>query len=300
MAPPMGASDGPAPSGPPSSNDAAAGAVDTNAGPGPGAGVTVTINGMAIPREKAIVILHLGHSNMAGRAQDPAELKPYFYDTHPNLWRYQKGGVWTPAKEWLCPDGAPDKNFPQGAGPGMALLRQALTVAPDAYIISIGNGQSLNYNGGCFAFRKGGLHYPKMMDPARELKGKVTYGGLFVMVGYDGRTDPRSQNGGYLECLKGLAADFRAELGEPGLPFIVGDYERGATGGFSPTCCGAPNVIAQLAQVPMAVSRSFLIPTEGVTMQDNHHYSMAGHKIWAERAFAGMAKNGLLPWATVK
>ena len=274
-------------------------APDAGAGP-PASGVTVMIDGKAIPREKAIVILHIGHSNMAGRAQGPPEMRPYFYDTHPQLWRYQKGGLWTPAKEWLCPDGAPDRNFPQGAGPGMALLRQGLVVAPDAYVISIGNGQSLNYNASCFTFRRGGLHYAKHMDAALELKGRVTFAGVFMMFGYDGRTEPRAQNGGYLECLKGLAADYRAALGEPNLPFIIGDYERGATGSFSPTCCGAPQVIAQLAMVPAAIPGSFLIPTAGVIMQDNHHYNMAGHKQWAERAFEGMARAGLLPWATVK
>jgi carbohydrate esterase-like sialic acid-specific acetylesterase len=268
--------------------------------PPPPSGVTVSINGMTIPKEKAIVILHIGHSNMAGRAQGPADLMPYFYGTHPNLWRYQKGGVWSPAKEWLCPDGAPDKNFPQGAGPGMALLRQGLTVAPDSYFISIGTGKSLDFGASCFSFRKGGLFFNEAIDPALELKGKVTFGGLFVMLGYDGRSDAKAQNGGYLACMKGLAADWRAALGEPDLPFIVGDYERGATGGFSPTSAGAKQVIAQLAQVPMNVPHSFLIATDGVTMQDNHHYNMTGHRQWAERGFAGMASSGMLPWATVK
>jgi hypothetical protein len=268
------------------------------ASPPPASGVSVMINGTAVPREKAIVILHLGHSNMAGRATRPEELKPYFYGTDPHLWRYQQGGVWTPAKEWLCPDGGPDKSFPQGAGPGMALLRVALEAAPDAHIISIGSGQSLEVGASCFAFRKGGIHHPKMIGPALELKGKVTFGGLFVMLGYDGRTNPMAQNDGYIKCLKGLAQDFRDELEAPDLPFIAGDYERGATGGFGPTCCGAPQVIAQLARVPTDIDKAVLVPTDGIPMQDNHHYDMAGHKLWAERAFAGLIKQGLLPWAT--
>jgi hypothetical protein len=266
----------------------------------PLSGVTITIGGKEIPREKAIVILHIGHSNMAGRAQGPADLRPYFYDTHPQLWRYQKGGVWTPAKEWLCPDGGPDDDFPQGAGPGMALLRQALVAAPDATIISIGNGQSLNYSASCFTFRKGSLHWPKSMDPAIELKGKVTFGGVFTMFGYDGRNNPRARNNGYISCLQGLAAEIRAELGDPNLPFVAGDYERGATDGFSPSTRAAQEVIAQLAMVPLLIPRSFLIPTDGVDMQDNHHYSMLGHKQWAERGFAGLARLGLLPWAAAR
>jgi hypothetical protein len=270
--------------------------------PPPINGPSVTINGVVVPREKAIVILHLGHSNMAGRAKDPADQMPYFYDLDPHLWQYQLGGVWKPAKEPLCPDGGTPGVRPnnQGAGPGMALLRHALAVAPDAYIISIGQGMSLDYGASCFTFRKGGLFFDKVAGPARELKGKVTFGGLFVMFSYDARTDPPAQNGGFVTCLQGLAADFRAELDAPNLPFVIGDYERGATRTFRPDCCGAPQVIAQLARVPMAIPNSFLIPSDGIAMQDDHHYNMAGHRLWAERAFAGMAGLNMLPWATVK
>jgi hypothetical protein len=261
----------------------------------PLSGVTISIGGTDVPKEKAIVFLHLGHSNMAGRAQGPPEEKPYFYDTDPHLWQYAKGHVWTPAREPLCKDGG-TPGFPQGAGPGMAILRTALALAPDAYMISIGKGQSLDFGARCSAFRKGGLFYDSLMGPALELKGQVTFGGLFVMLGYDGRMDQNAQNGGFITCLEGLAADFRAELEEPDLPFIAGDYERGATGTWSPSCCGAPKIITQLAQVPTAIPRAFLIPTDGLPMQDNHHYNMIGHHMWAARAFAGMADKGLLPW----
>jgi hypothetical protein len=274
--------------------EAAPSAPDVAAPPVRGPGVV--IDGQMIPREKVIVLLHLGHSDMAGRALGPAELKPHFYDTDPHLWQYQKGGVWKPAKEPLSPDGG-TPGHPQGAGPGMALLRRALAAAPDAYIVSIGRGQSLDFEAGCFTFRKGGLYHDSILAPALELKGRVTFGGLFTMLGYDGRSDPRAKNPGYIDCLVGLAQDFRTELGEPDLPFVPGDYERGATGTWSPTCCGAPQVIAQLALVPMRVPHSFLIPTDGLPMQDDHHFNLKGHELWADRAFTGLGAAGLLPWA---
>jgi Carbohydrate esterase, sialic acid-specific acetylesterase len=268
----------------------------------PVSGVGVTINGTFVPKEKAIVLLHLGHSNMAGRAHDPVSLMPYFFDTDPHLWQYRKGGVWVPAREPLSGDGGTPGVRPsnQGAGPGMALLRRALALAPDAYIISIGQGMSLDFGTSCFTFRKGGLFYDKVGGVAVELKGKVTFGGLFTMLGYDARTAAAAQNGGFLACLQGMAADFRADLGAPNMPFVPGDYERGAIRTYAPTCCGAPQVIAQLAQVPMVITDSFLIPSDGLQMQDDHHYNMAGHRDWADRAFQGMAAKGLLPWATVK
>jgi hypothetical protein len=258
--------------------------------------VTVSINGVSVPRDKAVVFLHLGHSNMAGRAFDPASLRPYFYQRHPHLWRYQQGGVWTPAIEPLSGDGGTAGN-PNGAGPGMAILRTALAAAPDSYFISIGRGAGLDYGSSCFAFRKGGVFHDQIIAPAKELVGQVTFGGLFVMLSFDARTDPRSRDPGFLDCLAGLAADFRDELDAPDLPFIQSDFERGAVGTWAPTCCGAPQVIAQLARVPGTIARSVLVPTDGIPMQDNHHFNLAGHQIWVQRAFSGLAQQGLMPWA---
>jgi hypothetical protein len=120
------------------------------------------------------------------------------------------------------------------------------------------------------------------------------------MFGYDGRSNPKAQSPGFINCLKGLAEDFRGDLGLPELPFVQSDYERGATGTWSPSCCGAPQVIAQLAQVPTMIPNAVLIPTDGIPMQDNHHYNMAGHQLWAERAFAALTMNHLVPWAAPK
>ena len=71
---------------------------------------------MPVPKDKVIVFLHVGHSNMAGRATGPPDLKPYFYDTDPHLWAYAKGGAWRPAKEPLSGDVATG----DAAGPGIA------------------------------------------------------------------------------------------------------------------------------------------------------------------------------------
>jgi hypothetical protein len=33
-------------------------------------------------------------------------------------------------------------------------------------------------------------------------------------------------------------------------------------------------------------------------MQDDHHFNLVGHQMWADRAFVGLAGQGLVPWAT--
>ena len=76
------------------------------------------IDGRPMPREKVIVFLHIGHSNMAGRTDTPIELRPFNFETHPRLWAYRVTGTWTPAKEPLSGD-----HYTEGrAGPGMSLL----------------------------------------------------------------------------------------------------------------------------------------------------------------------------------
>jgi Carbohydrate esterase, sialic acid-specific acetylesterase len=158
--------------------------------PPPSSGQTISINGTAVPKEKVLVFLHIGHSNMAGRTTTPQSLRPLSFETHPQLWSYGRGGLWKPAKEPLSADsmtgscgGVGCSGLPAGAGPGMSILRAALAAAPDAYVVSIGRGQSGLTGGFCRSFRKGGLLYDFVMAPAMELKGKVTFAAIFTMLG---------------------------------------------------------------------------------------------------------------------
>jgi hypothetical protein len=258
-------------------------------------GVRVSIAGMSVPKEKAIVFLHIGHSNMAGRATGPADLHDFEFTTNPHLWAYAKGGVWRPAVEPLSPD---SMTLPGMAGPGMSILRTALAMAPDLYMISIGHGHSGDTGGYCRNFRKGGLFYDIVMGPALELKGKVTFGAIFVMHGIAELKD-KVNVGTFDQCMEGLASDMRGDLQEPNLPFLVGDWEAGATGlSFSPTLPFPMEVMAKLRTAVAIIPRSKLIPTDMVPMEDDHHYNFAGHKLWAERGFSLMKQAGWTPWAT--
>lgn len=259
----------------------------------------VQVGGTWVPKNRAIVLLHIGHSNMAGRGATPAALKPYFYDTHPQLWSYRPmdpiastGPIgFRPAAEPL----SPDVSTRGQAGPGMALLRSALAAAPDAYIISIGCGVSGAEYGLCESFVKGGLFYENTMKAARMLKGKVTFGGVFTMLGaneYWVRDTSKLS-----DCLRQIAVDIRADLAEPDLPIMYGDYEMTAFGPYLPSLAGPASVIAQLAMMPTKVNRAALIPTTGLSLEDDHHFTMAGHKDWAGRAIQILRDNHWAPWA---
>ena len=260
--------------------------------PGPGPGGAITINGMQVPKEKVLVFLHIGHSNMAGRVTTPAVAATAHLRNAPQLWSYAKGGTfWQPAKEPLSADsmtgscgGVGCAGLPAGAGPGMSILRAALAAAPDAYIVSIGRGQSGTTGGYCRNFRKGGLLYDFVMGPAMELKGRVTFAAVWTMLGLSEVND-RSNSSRFGDCMAGVASDMRGDLGEPDLPFVFGDWEDGAEDDLAPDSSTGRIIIPQLRALPMRVPRSVVIPTDGLPINplDGHHYDLTGHKLWAER-----------------
>jgi hypothetical protein len=269
----------------------------------PLSGITVSIGGTMVPKEKVIVFLHVGHSNMAGRAFDPAELHDFNYVSVPRMWSYAKGGVWKPAIEPLSPD---DRTLGH-AGPGMSILHAAQAVVPsDFYVVSIGHGQSGDTGGFCRNFRKGGLFYNIVMDAAMELKGKVTFGGIWTMLGESEMAD-KINLPTFGQCLAGVISDMRTDLGMPNLPVLIGDWEAGAQGMFLPSLPEPMSVIMQLhATVPL-VQPSVLIPTDGLPMQDPdpasgtsgiHHFNYAGHKGWGERGIMLLKTAGLAPWSS--
>jgi hypothetical protein len=267
--------------------DASAPSPDTAAGPATGAGVQ--IDGAFVPKERAIVFIHFGHSNMAGHGQNPASLKPYFYTPQPHLWSYLGRGSFVPAKEQTAPD-PPGK----GAGPGMAWLRAAAAAAgPDYHFISVARA-----SGGATSadFLKGGPFYASFMDRAVELKGKVTFAGVFVMLGITDRHLPMAEQGGFTDRMTRILADLRADLAEPDLPVLESDYEVTATGDLS---LGSPigaRLRPMIQAMPARLPNLVLVPTDGITLEDDHHFTLTGQKLWAERGVQLMIDHGWFPW----
>ena len=82
------------------------------------------------------------------------------------------------------------------------------------------------------------------------------------------------------DCMVGVASDMRNDLGEPDLPFVVGDWEEGARGSLTTTSSTGRAVIPQMRMLPMRIPRSVLIPTDGLPMNplDGQHYDLTGYK----------------------
>jgi len=256
----------------------------------PAAGPGININGIDVPRAKALVFIHWGHSNMAGHGINPTSLEPFFYTPQPQLWSYQGDGVFVPAKEQT----APDPNSTPGGGPGMAWLRTAAANAgPDYHFISIARGRGSATSA---EYLKGGLYYSTFMDRAIQLKGKVTFAGMFIMMGITDRHMPLDQQGGFADRMVQIISDIRADLGEPNLPVLHTDYEVTATGTLAITTDYAIRIRPLILSLPKRVTNLAIIPTDDLTLEDDHHFTLTSHKTWCERGIQLMIDHGWFPW----
>jgi hypothetical protein len=252
--------------------------------------VGVTINGKFVPKEKAVVILHFGHSNMRGQASKPTSLNSYFYNTEDGLWSYK--GSFTLAKEPTAPEGSITL-----AGPGMAMLHSARTAVAstsDVQFISIGYGQG---SATTVDFQKSGSYYPVFMKWAGQLKGNVTFGAIVIMLGItDGEHLASNLVPTFPDRVAQIVSDIRADLGEPKLPVLFCDYEQNATGTLAPTGTVGLLMMPLVRSLPSKISNLVLVPTDALEMQDDHHFDMQGHKDWAARVISLLQTNSWFPW----
>lgn len=272
------------------------GATGQGGGPGAGgsSGVFIDIAGTMVPRERAIVFLHLGHSNMVGYGTGTPELQDHFFKTQARLWSYN-GTAFTPAKERTAVDVDPMLAARPGGGPGTGLLKAAAALAgPDYHFISVAKAiGSLDTT----QWQKGGPLYAELLSRTRGLKGKVTFGGVFIMLGVTDRHLVAANWPKFPDRFAQLVKDLRADLGEPNLPILECDYELGATApDIKVGSAFAKAMMPMLASLPGKIPNLALVSTEGVGYQDDHHFNLAGHKLWTERAIMVMKEKGWFPW----
>ncbi len=272
----------------------------SDAGTSP-SGLSIVINGVQVPKEKAIAFIHIGHSNMAGRGDAPATLRPYFFmQPDPHGWMFHTKNGFQPADEPLTAgdpgnytDEIPGQTLPLG-GPGTAIIKESIALAPDDYFISLGYGVGTAY---CSEFLPGALYYNDLMAAPLALKGKVTFGAIFVMLGITERHGTADDITGYPACINKLVTAIRTDLGEPNLPLLLTDYEMEATD-LPPTAAFGMAIIPQIRLVPSVVCNSALVPTSGLVMLPGmeHHFDLPGHQVWVQRALAMMQQRGWFPW----
>ena len=258
-----------------------------SAGGPPLSGVTIALGGVNVPKEKAIAFIHVGHSNMAGQARSPQGSRAFHYETHPRAYMYHAGSAPALAVEPKTAGGP-------GAGPGTALVKEAALAAPDYYFISLGHGEPSAY---CSQFLPGALYYEELIAAPKAIKGKVTFGGIFIYLGITERHGSAADLNGFPNCVKTLVDNIRKDVGEPNLPALMNDYEVDGTGEFAVGGAVATAIMPQIAKCPSVVSNFALVSSDDVGMQDDHHFNFDGQRNWVQRAFVTMKDKGWRFWA---
>jgi hypothetical protein len=258
----------------------------------PPAADALNLGGTAVAKEDVIAFIHIGHSNMAGRATGPSASRAYFFtQTDPHAWMYHVGKMPELAKE---PYTAGDDLSGTYGGPGTALIKQAVQMAPNKYFMSLGFGKSSAY---CSQFLPGSLYYDSLSKAAIGIKDRVTFGAIVIMLGITERHGTAGDISGYSGCINKLVTAIRTDVGRPDLPLLITDYEQEASGQLSVSSSFAQMIIPEIHKIPMVVSNSVLVPTDGLAMQDDHHFNFDGHKMWTQRLLDLMKSKGWFPWA---
>jgi hypothetical protein len=257
-------------------------------GSGGVSGVTINLGGVDVPKEKAIAFIHIGHSNMAGQARTPQASRAYHMtETHPHAFMYKAGSAPTLAIEPKTAGGP-------GAGPGTALVKEAATASPDLYFVSLGYGKPSAY---CSQFLPGALYYNDLIAAPKAIKGRVTFGGIFIYLGITERHGTAADLNGFPDCINKLVTAIRNDIGEPNLPAMMNDYEVDGSGEFAVTGAVATAIRPQITKCPSVVSNFALVSADDVGMEDDHHFNFDGQRQWVQRAFQTMKDKGWRFWA---
>jgi hypothetical protein len=271
----------------------------------------VNLGGTIVPKDKIIVFIGIGHSNMAGRADMDDQ-------TNSRCWNYRIDNAehgWELAKDPIhCEFCNNNVNvcWSKG-GPMFQLIKKMALVYPDYHFGVIQNAHSSasltvdedNYcdiiGGGTKIYKKGGSLYTEMVSAIKEIKDKVTIGGVFTELGQLDRF--------YSSAIPRFATDYasmanamRTDLGIPNLPFYVMQLEAGGTVQYSATNTSGKAMVSQINQIPDLIDNCAIVSTAWSTatgmMEDDHHFSLQGNRRLADEIVNVINSNKFSSWAT--
>jgi|GEM_PF-3573407 hypothetical protein len=241
-------------------------------------------SGVVVPKEKFVVYIMIGHSNMVGRdpeldtVPDPHAWNFFITDCCQDI----PDHTWVPARDCIHMDFAG-----AGDGPSMHFLKKMAAEFPGYYFGVVNNANSgvqcrANYLKGNGA---GSLDlFAEMMQALDLIKGNVTFGGIVCMLGVPEAVNaPESVCRSFSSDIALMVQEFRDTLGLPQLPFLIGSFERDGPAIASQ----APYwqiVDSQTNLVPSKVAISGIVPSDSLVYFDRWHYTYASYEIWTQRA----------------
>lgn len=224
----------------------------------------IDLNNKEVSKDKFIVFILIGHSNMIGRNNDCDT------ETHPHAWNYKIDDgtdAWVPAKGPLFYDGQGKKERGTyiGCGPGMHLLKRLVQEFPDHHFGVI----EFAWSGGRVKhFQKEGKFYNKLVPHLIDIKSEVTFGGILAMLGRMERYEPK----GFAESVAQMVGDLREAVNSHQLPYFQ-QRERGYDS-------AAKKIRWEQERVAKVVPYSAVVKTDGPDLYTGH-YSGIAEKRWA-------------------
>jgi hypothetical protein len=268
----------------------------------------LVLGGTNVPKEKMVVYLLIGHSNMAGVDAAHAD-----GGTNPHDWNWPVASKqWVLAKEPVGGTKAMGLSGHGEGGPGMPFLKGMAAAYPDYWFGVINNaslsstcrgentgGNSSGLDPADNRYFKGTYLYEQMVTAAKAVQPEVTIGGILCMLGtVEATRTNETVCRAFSDDVTQLIKDLRADLGMPNLPFIMGGYEAGATGDFALSLPLPAIIDAQIKLIPGKLPTSAVVDSKGIAMLDEHHYSAdKGQPEWAKRAIALIQSNKWFPGA---
>jgi hypothetical protein len=260
----------------------------------------LTLGGKFIPKEHIFVFLLVGNSALTGRAPtpdvtvDPRAFKYILTNTTNCPNPCPPLNSWQPAVDPLCYDVNNGGSSPK-SGPGDPLVKR-LAVDP---------GMNCNYIGALQLSGSGWVlsdhfssattgDFKTMVTQAKALMPNVTIAGLismFNLVEVQNWLGTPSQVNNYLTSVITMVKGFRTSLGIDTLPYIHSGYPVLAGGDYALTggknSAGAQKIVQLIAKIPDSITRSTVLPTDGITIltSDGYssHYDHNGNVGWGNR-----------------
>jgi FtsZ-binding cell division protein ZapB len=260
----------------------------------------VELGGQQVPKDRFIVFIFLGHSNMDGRARGgmDEEIHPrcwYLKPSDPKHMHHEQPLSWAPAQDSII-------IYLRATSPVMPFLKGMAEACPAYHFGAI----KVSHAGGLVRnFMQGGPDHEILSRHLAAARGQCVFGGVLAMFGFaDANTGKFGMTGAenFAKDVPVLVSQLRQLVGVPDLPFIFGRYEVNAP---NKRRYGLEHIRYWIDELPAKdpLKRTALTPKEIMPRQyfaDRWHYNREGYVIWANDAIESYRKLGFDDWAGKK
>jgi hypothetical protein len=218
----------------------------------------------AAPTTGMQLFLLAGQSNMAGRG----DVADQDRTPHHRVWMLDRGLLWAPAVEPMHFD-KPIAAVGPGRAFGVAIAEASPNVAVGLIPTAVGGSPITAWQPGVLYPETGAYPWD---DAVRRTRAAMPQGALRAILWHQGESDGNDAAAPMYEArLRSLIARFRAEFGDPTLPFIIGQLGRFEG---KPWTAGYELVDAAHQRVAADVPNVAFVPSDGLRDKgDQLHFS---------------------------